>query len=77
MWRCFVARELCARDAHATAADAHPTCAWDAVGIGMAQRDGVDWLLHVDTDELIYPSGSPDYSLQVRIVADSLCLCSP
>lgn len=34
------------------------------VGIGMAQRDGVDWLLHVDTDELIYPSGSPDYSLQ-------------
>lgn len=43
----------------------------------MAQRDGVDWLLHVDTDELIYPSGSPDYSLQVRTVADSVCLCSP
>lgn len=42
------------------------TCTWSAVGIGMAQRDGVDWLLHVDTDELIYPSGSPDFSLQVR-----------
>ena len=32
----------------------------------MAQKDGIDWLLHVDTDELIYPSGSPTYSLQVR-----------
>lgn len=31
----------------------------------MAQKDGVDWLLHVDTDELIHPSGSPDFSLQV------------
>ena len=36
-----------------------------AVGIEMAQKDGVDWLLHVDTDELIHPSGSPDFSLQV------------
>jgi hypothetical protein len=35
------------------------------VGIEMALRDGVDWLLHVDTDELIFPSGSPAYSLQV------------
>ncbi|KAL4450650.1 hypothetical protein ABPG77_001006 [Micractinium sp. CCAP 211/92] len=34
------------------------------VGIEMAQRDGIDWLLHVDTDELIYPSGSPAFSLQ-------------
>lgn len=37
-----------------------------AVGIEMALRDGVDWLLHVDTDELIFPSGSPAYSLQAR-----------
>lgn len=34
------------------------------VGIEMAQRDGIDWLLHVDTDELVYPSGSAEYSLQ-------------
>ncbi|KAL4433671.1 hypothetical protein ABPG75_000112 [Micractinium tetrahymenae] len=34
------------------------------VGIEMAQHDGIDWLLHVDTDELIYPSGSPAFSLQ-------------
>ncbi|EFN51864.1 hypothetical protein CHLNCDRAFT_7951, partial [Chlorella variabilis] len=34
------------------------------VGIEMALKDGIDWLLHVDTDELIYPSGSPAYSLQ-------------
>ena len=32
----------------------------------MAQKDKVDWLLHVDTDEMIYPSGSPAFSLQVR-----------
>lgn len=38
-----------------------------AVGIEMAQKDGIDWLLHVDTDELIYPSGSPNFSLQVRL----------
>ena len=30
----------------------------------MALKDGIDWLLHVDTDELIYPSGSEGYSLQ-------------
>lgn len=43
-----------------------------AVGIEMAQRDGVDWLLHVDTDELIYPSGSPAFSLQVRVRGSEL-----
>jgi len=32
----------------------------------MAQKDGADWLLHVDTDELIYPAGSPAFSLQVQ-----------
>jgi hypothetical protein len=37
-----------------------------AVGIGMAREAGADWILHVDTDELIYPGGSEDYSLQVR-----------
>ena len=37
-----------------------------AVGIEMAQKDKVDWLLHVDTDEMIYPSGSLAFSLQVR-----------
>ena len=40
-----------------------------AVGIQMAQADGMDWVLHVDTDELIYPSGSQDYSLQ-EVLAD-------
>jgi hypothetical protein len=32
----------------------------------MALQDKVDWLLHVDTDELIFPAGSPAFSLQVR-----------
>ena len=48
-----------------------------AVGIEMAQKDKVDWLLHVDTDEMIYPSGSPAFSLQVRCracPARSACL---
>ena len=24
----------------------------------------MDWILHVDTDELVYPGGAPEYSLQ-------------
>ena len=47
------------------------------MGIEMAQKDKVDWLLHVDTDEMIYPSGSPAFSLQVRCracPARSACL---
>lgn len=34
----------------------------------MAEKDGVDWLLHVDTDELIYPAGTTSFSLQVGVV---------
>lgn len=37
-----------------------------AVAIRLARRDKMDWLLHIDTDELIYPSGSRAFSLQVR-----------
>ncbi len=46
---------LCPR-ADTRADPAHLRCLCSAVGIEMAQRDGIDWLLHVDTDELIYPS---------------------
>lgn len=35
-----------------------------AYGIELARSDGLDWILHVDTDELIYPGGSTAYSLQ-------------
>jgi hypothetical protein len=34
------------------------------MGIGLAQKDRADWLLHIDTDELLYPSGTRDYSLK-------------
>jgi hypothetical protein len=34
------------------------------IGITLARGDGAEWILHVDTDELIYPGGSPKYSLQ-------------
>ena len=37
---------------------------YNAEGIQLAQRDGVDWILHIDTDELVYPGGAPEYSLQ-------------
>lgn len=57
---------LCPR-ADTRADPAHLRSLCSAVGIEMAQRDGIDWLLHVDTDELIYPSGSPAFSLQVRM----------
>lgn len=33
------------------------------MGISLAQKDKADWLLHIDTDELLYPSGTRDYSL--------------
>ena len=30
----------------------------------MATKDNVDWLLHIDTDELMYPGGNAGFSLQ-------------
>ncbi len=39
-----------------------------AAGIEIAMERKVEWILHVDTDELMYPGGAPDYSLQ-RILA--------
>jgi hypothetical protein len=34
------------------------------MGIELAQQDKADWLLHIDTDELLYPAGTRDYSLK-------------
>lgn len=39
-----------------------------AAGIELAAKDGVDWILHIDTDELVYPGGGPEYSIQ-RVLA--------
>ena len=36
-----------------------------AEGIKLAEADGVDWVFHVDTDELMYPASAAEYSLQV------------
>jgi hypothetical protein len=30
----------------------------------LAEKDGIDWILHIDTDELVYPGGAPEYSIQ-------------
>lgn len=35
-----------------------------AEAIKLASEDKIDWILHIDTDELVYPGGSPDFSLQ-------------
>ena len=35
----------------------------------MAQKDDIDWILHIDTDELVYPGGASHYSLQ-QMLAD-------
>ena len=40
-----------------------------AVAIELAMKDKVDWLLHIDTDELMYPGGNDGFSLQ-RVLAD-------
>ena len=37
--------------------------------IQLAQKDGIDWILHIDTDELIYPGGASHFSLQ-QMLAD-------
>ncbi|XP_073156853.1 glycosyltransferase-like At2g41451 [Henckelia pumila] len=34
------------------------------MGIVMATEAGMDWIIHVDTDELIHPVGSSQYSVQ-------------
>ena len=39
-----------------------------AAGIELAAKDGMDWILHIDTDELVYPGGGPEYSIQ-RVLA--------
>jgi len=44
-------------------------CVCIAVGIQFAKEDSVDWVLHIDTDELIYPSGSESYSL-IEVLED-------
>ncbi|CAL5218972.1 g727 [Coccomyxa viridis] len=37
-------------------------------GIELAAKDGIDWILHIDTDELVYPGGGAEYSIQ-RVLA--------
>ncbi|KAM7257411.1 hypothetical protein ACFE04_013152 [Oxalis oulophora] len=34
------------------------------MAIVMAREAGMDWILHLDTDELIYPAGTREYSLR-------------
>lgn len=34
------------------------------MAIVMARNDAVDWILHLDTDELIHPAGTREYSLR-------------
>ncbi|EOA28628.1 hypothetical protein CARUB_v10024858mg, partial [Capsella rubella] len=34
------------------------------MGITMARDAGMDWILHLDTDELVHPSGTREYSLR-------------
>ena len=36
-----------------------------AEGIRLAEIDDVAWVFHVDTDELMYPAGAGEFSLQV------------
>ncbi|KAH0944073.1 hypothetical protein HID58_003710 [Brassica napus] len=39
------------------------------MAIVMARDAGMDWILHLDTDELIYPAGAREYSLR-RLLLD-------
>ena len=44
-----------------------------AEGIKLAEADGVEWVFHVDTDELMYPASAAEYSLQVRTAVRTRC----
>ncbi|CAN4118487.1 unnamed protein product [Withania somnifera] len=39
------------------------------MAIVMAREAGVEWIIHLDTDELLHPAGSSEYSLR-RLLAD-------
>ncbi|ONK69143.1 uncharacterized protein A4U43_C05F19800 [Asparagus officinalis] len=39
------------------------------MAIVMARNAGMDWIIHLDTDELMHPAGAPEYSLR-RLLAD-------
>nr|BAK05233.1 predicted protein [Hordeum vulgare subsp. vulgare] len=39
------------------------------MAIVMARESGMDWIMHLDTDELLYPGGAPEYSIR-RLLAD-------
>lgn len=44
-------------------------CGCAAEGIKLARAEGAEWVMHVDTDELMYPGGAPHYSLQAVLAA--------
>ncbi|KAL2923448.1 Glycosyltransferase-like KOBITO 1, partial [Bienertia sinuspersici] len=33
------------------------------MGIVLARESGMEWIFHVDTDEILHPSGTPNYSM--------------
>lgn len=39
------------------------------MAIVFAREVGIDWIIHLDTDELMHPAGAPEYSLQ-RLLND-------
>lgn len=41
--------------------ETNETC--HAVAVHQARVDGATWIGHIDTDELLYPASSPDYSM--------------
>lgn len=38
-------------------------------GINLARDAGIEWVIHMDTDELMYPGGASHYSLQAVLAA--------
>ncbi|KAL6981102.1 Glycosyltransferase-like KOBITO 1 [Sarracenia purpurea var. burkii] len=34
------------------------------MAIVMAKNSGLDWIIHLDTDELLHPAGAREYSLR-------------
>uniref|UniRef100_A0A7S0RE07 Glycosyltransferase family 92 protein n=1 Tax=Pyramimonas obovata TaxID=1411642 RepID=A0A7S0RE07_9CHLO len=39
------------------------------IAIKQAALDEMDWILHIDTDELMYPGGAPNYSLRTVLAS--------
>lgn len=45
------------------------------VGLKQGFKDGIEWIIHLDTDELIYPGSTPDYNIRQYLASVESKVC--